>query len=139
MTELAAAEGHDADIPSNVGYVLDEAGEEKRRLSIARHRSRAESVGNSEIKRSLEHRDVEKEAGRTTGEGSGGEGSGGEGDEVTSQEDPNLVWWDGPDDPMNPVNWPRWKKILNCGLISAFTFVTPLASCMSPASPPARL
>src|SRR5690349_5784682 len=74
MTELAAAEGHDADIPSNVGYVLDEAGEEKRRLSIARHRSRAESVGNSEIKRSLEHRDVEKEAGRTTGEGSGGEG-----------------------------------------------------------------
>jgi len=123
-TELAVAEGHDADIPSNIGYVLDEAGEEKRRMSIARQRSKAESVGSHrEREHSVEHRDVEKEA-ATTVEGSGGEGEG-----ATSEDDANVVWWDGPDDPENPYNWPTWKKILNCGLISAFTFVTPLASC----------
>ncbi len=32
---LAVAEGHDADIPSSEGYVLDERGEAKRRRSIA--------------------------------------------------------------------------------------------------------
>lgn len=26
------------------------------------------------------------------------------------EKDPNLVWWDGPDDPHNPMNWPRSKK-----------------------------
>lgn len=44
-------------------------------------------------------------------------------------EDPNIVFWDGPDDPKNPYNWPTWKKVFNCALISALTFVTPLASC----------
>ncbi|KAH7037040.1 major facilitator superfamily domain-containing protein [Microdochium trichocladiopsis] len=42
--------------------------------------------------------------------------------------DPFLVDWDGPDDPQNPFNWPTWVKATNCGLVSALTFVTPLAS-----------
>lgn len=42
----------------------------------------------------------------------------------------NIVFWDGDDDPHNPYNWPRWVKVYNCVLISALTFVTPLASCM---------
>ncbi|RFU35507.1 hypothetical protein B7463_g796, partial [Scytalidium lignicola] len=42
--------------------------------------------------------------------------------------DVNLVWWDGDDDPENPYNWPTWRKILNCGLVSALSFVAPLAS-----------
>lgn len=45
-------------------------------------------------------------------------------------DDENLVWWDGDDDPENPYNWPSWKKILNSALISALSFITPLASCM---------
>ncbi|TPX12717.1 uncharacterized protein E0L32_000894 [Thyridium curvatum] len=50
--------------------------------------------------------------------------------------DPNVVWWDGEDDPENPYNWPGWRKYLNCGLISALTFVTPLASSIfAPAVP----
>ncbi|KAM5352814.1 hypothetical protein ACJ41O_005536 [Fusarium nematophilum] len=48
-------------------------------------------------------------------------------DDVTLSDD-NLVWWDGPSDPENPYNWPAWLKYTNCGLISALTFVTPLAS-----------
>ncbi len=42
--------------------------------------------------------------------------------------DPNTVWWDGDDDPENPYNWPSWRKVVNCSLISALTFLTPLAS-----------
>ncbi|KAI8683389.1 MFS domain-containing protein [Fusarium keratoplasticum] len=45
-----------------------------------------------------------------------------------AEPDSNIVWWDGEDDPENPYNWPAWQKYLNCGLISALTFITPLAS-----------
>ncbi|KGM91529.1 uncharacterized protein PADG_12387 [Paracoccidioides brasiliensis Pb18] len=44
--------------------------------------------------------------------------------------DLNKVDWDGPDDPMNPYNWPMTKKtsiVLNIALI---TFLTPLGSSM---------
>lgn len=43
----------------------------------------------------------------------------------------NIVWWDGDSDPENPYNWPRWRKVLNCVLISCLAFITPLASCMN--------
>ncbi|KAM3501380.1 hypothetical protein MY10362_005597 [Beauveria mimosiformis] len=42
----------------------------------------------------------------------------------------NVVFWDGPDDPENPYNWKPRVKVFNCVLISALTFVTPLASSM---------
>lgn len=45
--------------------------------------------------------------------------------------DDNIVWWDGDSDPENPYNWPRWRKVLNCVLISCLAFITPLASCMN--------
>lgn len=40
------------------------------------------------------------------------------------------VGWDGLEDPENPMNWPIWLKVVNVGLISFLTFVTPLASSM---------
>lgn len=52
--------------------------------------------------------------------------------------DDNVVWWDGDNDPENPYNWPQWRKSLNCILISALTFITPLASCMAPPRAQAR-
>lgn len=54
-----------------------------------------------------------------------------EGGEKPAEEitDPNIVWWDGPDDPENPMNWPRWKRVGNVTLVSMLTFVAPLASC----------
>ncbi|OAA73402.1 Major facilitator superfamily domain, general substrate transporter [Cordyceps fumosorosea ARSEF 2679] len=45
-------------------------------------------------------------------------------------DDEGIVFWDGDDDPHNPYNWPNWVKVFNCVLISALTFVTPLASSM---------
>ncbi|KAH7259766.1 major facilitator superfamily domain-containing protein [Fusarium redolens] len=43
-------------------------------------------------------------------------------------DDPNIVNWDGPDDPANPQNWSMKKKTINVILVSSVTFVTPLAS-----------
>lgn len=50
--------------------------------------------------------------------------------DATCIDDENIVWWDGDSDPDNPYNWPRWRKVLNCVLISCLAFITPLASCM---------
>ncbi|KAH0270347.1 MFS general substrate transporter, partial [Aureobasidium melanogenum] len=44
--------------------------------------------------------------------------------------DPNIVSWDGEDDPQNPMNWTSKAKIINCGAIIFLTLLTPLASSM---------
>jgi hypothetical protein len=40
------------------------------------------------------------------------------------KEDPNIVDFDGPDDPENPFNWPTWKKGRQLALMSFNTFIT---------------
>lgn len=47
----------------------------------------------------------------------------GEADKETEQ-DPNIVYWDGPDDPENPQNWTMKMKWFNVAAISMLTFVT---------------
>ncbi|KAL1850708.1 hypothetical protein VTK73DRAFT_9632 [Phialemonium thermophilum] len=44
--------------------------------------------------------------------------------------DPHVVAWDGPDDPQNPRNWPRWKKNVHVGIASIFTLNANLAATM---------
>ncbi|KZF20456.1 MFS multidrug transporter-like protein [Xylona heveae TC161] len=44
--------------------------------------------------------------------------------------DPNLVTWDGPNDPSNPKNWTIKKKWAATFVVSSFTFITPLSSSM---------
>ena len=39
-------------------------------------------------------------------------------------EDENIVDWEGPDDPENPLNWPRGKKWANIVTISIITLIT---------------
>jgi hypothetical protein len=80
IIELAVAEGHDADVPSNIGSL-------HRVPSIApSHKSKHGSPAALE-------KDIEKGAA-----------------EEASESDPNIVFWDGPDDPQNPMNWPALKK-----------------------------
>jgi hypothetical protein len=43
---------------------------------------------------------------------------------------PNIVDWDGPDDPEKAINWPTRKVISNIAVISSVTFLTPLSSSM---------
>lgn len=38
-------------------------------------------------------------------------------------EDPNIVWWDGEDDPANPLNWAPLKKWTNIMLVSSIVFI----------------
>jgi hypothetical protein len=38
--------------------------------------------------------------------------------------DPNIVNWDGPDDPANPQNWSIKKKTITVMIVSSVTFVT---------------
>ncbi|KAH7124934.1 major facilitator superfamily domain-containing protein [Dactylonectria estremocensis] len=47
---------------------------------------------------------------------------------AAAPQDPNIVDWDGPNDPANPHNWSRARKGGTIALVSAITFVTPLAS-----------
>ncbi|KAF2648685.1 MFS general substrate transporter [Lophiostoma macrostomum CBS 122681] len=51
-----------------------------------------------------------------------------------SARDPNLVDWEGPDDPLNPKNWTMKRKWAATFIVSAFTLVSPVSSSMiSPA------
>ncbi|KAI1479278.1 bicyclomycin resistance protein [Daldinia eschscholtzii] len=113
----AVDEGHDADIPSSQGFVLNEQEELKRQRSIAERRRSSFAS-----KRSRADRDVEK------AQAPGDAVLSSSNDDGDSDSDPNVVWWSGPDDVENPYNWPTWRKVLNCGLISGMTFVSPLAS-----------
>ena len=42
----------------------------------------------------------------------------------------NIVDWDGPDDPKNPMNWPMSLRWLQVTIVALLTFTTPLASSM---------
>ncbi|KAH0526658.1 hypothetical protein TsFJ059_009955 [Trichoderma semiorbis] len=44
--------------------------------------------------------------------------------------DPNLVTWDGPQDPENPKNWPNKTKWRYTIAVSLFTFISPVSSAM---------
>ncbi|KAI1857532.1 uncharacterized protein JN550_013165 [Neoarthrinium moseri] len=114
ISQQAVDEGHDADIPSAQGYITISEGEKKRRPSIADLR-RDSTTAHDDTATGSEGRDVEKEAGTASPEAK------------ATDVDPNVVWWDD-NDPEHPYNWPRWRTLANCILISAMTFLTPLAS-----------
>lgn len=50
--------------------------------------------------------------------------------------DPELVAWDGPDDPEYPRNWPKGKKIFQTFIVAIYTLISPMtSSVLSPAMP----
>lgn len=52
------------------------------------------------------------------------------------ERDPNMVSWNGPDDPDNPKNWPMKRKWMATFVVSCFTFISPVTSSMvAPALP----
>ncbi|KAF2086547.1 MFS general substrate transporter [Saccharata proteae CBS 121410] len=44
------------------------------------------------------------------------------------ENDPNIVEWDGPDDPENPMNFPTWRKWLITTIMGLMTFCITFAS-----------
>ncbi|KAK8104330.1 bicyclomycin resistance protein [Apiospora kogelbergensis] len=141
ISRQAADEGHDADIPSGEGYVLDANGERKRRASLAEKRRKSDvenhqrphtataATAESHHHHPPEH-DAEKGADEESQDRTAGSGSGpGKSTSTADDEDPNVVWWDE-NDPEHPYNWPRWRTVVNCLLVSIMVFVTPLASAI---------
>lgn len=116
IIELAVEEGHDADIPTNVGAI--QTTPRSRSPSV---RQPAESAKSSNA---AFDQDIEKGV-RTESLSSGGHGN-----QSYLEVDPDVVWWDGPDDPQNPMNWPFNRKWGTVILVSGITFLTPLASSM---------
>lgn len=70
-------------------------------------------------------RDEEKgEASDSSDDSSNSKGKG----EDNSKKDPNLIDWDGPDDPTNPQNFPASRKWLYTALYGTLTFAVTFAS-----------
>ncbi|RFN48894.1 hypothetical protein FIE12Z_6949 [Fusarium flagelliforme] len=49
---------------------------------------------------------------------------------VDEHADPNVVDWDGPDDPEHPLNWSKTQKNLHLVIVSLFTLAANLAATM---------
>ena len=45
-------------------------------------------------------------------------------------QDPNLIDWDGPNDPQNPLNWSSFSRNIHVVLVSVFCLTANLASTM---------
>jgi hypothetical protein len=115
VLELAIQEGHDADIPTNQGAINQHNIQGETHLTttnltpvidkdIEKHREGSVSAASS-----IPCLDEEKNIGDTSVES-------------------NEVWWDGDDDPQNPMNWSSFRKWGAISVVSAITFLTPLAS-----------
>ncbi len=87
---------------------------------------------------SIRRVDLEKGQGSGVFQASGSGGGGDVAPEGAAQEepDPNLVKWDGPQDPDNPKNWILGKKWAAVFVVSLFTLISPVSSSMiAPALP----
>lgn len=118
--EQAFEEGHDADRPTSRA---DEKPQQNQEVAAVETKVDAEkkddkhgSMSSSSHAASNEN-DVEKGATET-------------GAETDEPKDPNIVDWEGPDDPKNPYNWPAKKKWANIAILSLLTLLIPLASSM---------
>lgn len=155
IIQLAVAEGHDADIPSNLGSVarepsqpdlrdavgsLDLGNESEMKKTDLSHPSRSLSEASISVDpRHYEDHVHEKEvaddefgleemARRARSRRSVEKANGEEHVGGTQDDSENEVWWDGPDDPANPMNWKPWKRWGAIYLVSVFTFLTPFGT-----------
>lgn len=72
--------------------------------------------------------------------GEGGDVAAHESEKPTEEKDSNLIEWNGPDDPENPMNWPRSKKWIITVVLGFMTFcVTFASSVFSTATIPVAL
>ncbi|EJU04867.1 MFS multidrug transporter [Dacryopinax primogenitus] len=95
-------------------------------------------VGTPNVERDIEDEE-EKEAEQARDVEKGGVPVATGAEEVSGgkeERDPNMISWDGPDDPLNPQNWSFGQKWAAMGIVSVFTFMSPLSSSMvAPALP----
>lgn len=91
--QLAYEEGHDADIPSNEGVVPSDRRSLNKDNAIDLEKSESHNLSSRTSDDDLpKERDLEKQQATAT-------------EESEEPPDPNVVDWDGPEDPQNPMNW----------------------------------
>lgn len=89
---------------------------EERRHSSLRHDSSLGSRESKALANAAPNVDLEKDGGKIT-------------TTKDPPDDPNIISWDGPDDPADPLNWSNSLKVINVGIVSGICLVSPLASC----------
>lgn len=114
--ELAFEEGHDADIPSNTAEPESKTGTTAPSTNTDLHDLEKGEASSSHSSVSREPEVLKEQPAATT--------------TAIEPTDPNIVFWDGPDDPANPQNWSNKLKWTNIGILSIITLITPLASSM---------
>jgi hypothetical protein len=115
---LAYEEAHDADIPSNAGVVTEQ------------DPLRKETSADSEKQEARDHSTNSSENGDRDLEKGPPVEAVAEEPKEDEPRDPNIVDWEGPDDPEKPMNWSVAKKWSNIAILSFLTLLTPLASSM---------
>lgn len=106
LINLAIQEGHDADIPSNEGV-----------LNTQQPSPSSSSIPGLD-------KDVEKASGKLDSRTSSTHNLAEEKQNDSEvDERANEVWWDGPDDPQNPMNWSSKRKWGCIIVVSAITFL----------------
>lgn len=118
IVELAAQEGHDADIPTNLGV-----------YSEPKHHSPSTRKSDLDYTKDIDLEKSEPSARSSINAQ----------DDHDPQVDPNIVDWDGPNDPENPMNWPKFKKWMAIAIVSLITFLIPLGSSMFAPGVPALM
>ena len=106
--ELAFDEGHDADLPTN----------EEVPLPIPARESSSQYTNDVDPEKQV---DLEGGAERRSSTIKGAAEAEAQPAEPV---DPNIVTWDGPDDPANPINWTEKLKWTNIAIIASITFLT---------------
>ena len=125
--ELAYLEGHDADIPTedqSPQGAITHASKPHVDSDVEKRSDPADvSPTNSQISRDGEQdlaTETDLEAGPRSDDTSLTKAE----NLVSEPQDPNIVWWSGPDDPENPLNWSERVKLGNVAVISMITFIT---------------
>jgi hypothetical protein len=93
IIDLAAAEGHDADIPTNMGSIHQVPSHTSARPASIHEKKK-------ELPKAME-KDIEKGASPCSISSADEPGP----EEEEAEHDPNIIDFDGPNDPENPMNW----------------------------------
>lgn len=117
----AYEEEHDADPPASENKTMANSHKDsvKKDTAVESEKYGKPASSNSSDDGTPAERDLEKGEPEThTSEAS------------SEPHDPNIVDWDSPEDPQNPMNWSAKKKWSNIAILSFLTLLIPLASSM---------
>ena len=107
-------QGHEkCDVCASCGHVVTKAREQYKENNARQ----ADSNEGDQIENGVKHDDLEANTSKSSEISDSSE------EKNSDTVNPNIVDWDGPEDPTNPMNWPAWKVKAHIFLVSAITFI----------------